>query len=231
MENTRKSPCGKTSPALSAATRGGTSRESSKNSVKSATPTLMFLDRRRVNGEKPVCTWEIISPSLGDSSTLNTGESPSVVNVSSLSSILEDNVPEKYFLSERGCQGILRRSEERGKPLPELLVIALKNTIAVMRWKATPRTSEFPWQEITLFKPSPVEWEQGGGNVPLVVVPKSFECLRESPPQYRESDISATILAREHKALKELIAVPVVMGGVSRKRLTSTTDRSQEERP
>ena len=162
MENTRKSPCGKTSPAHLAPTRGGTSRESSKNSVKSATPTLMFLDRRRVNGEKPVCTWEIISPSLGDSSTLNTGESPSVVNVSSLSSILEDNVPEKYFLSERGCQGILRRSEERGKPLPELLVIALKNTIAVMRWKTTPKTSEFPWREITLFKPSLDEWEPGG---------------------------------------------------------------------
>ena len=172
----------------------------------------MFLDRRKVNGEKPVCTWEIITPSLGDSSTLNIGESPKDASVSSLSSILEDNVQEKYFLSERACEGILRRSDERGKPLPDLLVIALKNTIAVMRWKATPKTSEFPFQEITLFRPLRGEWVQGGGNVPFVIVPKSFECLRESPPQYRESEITATILAREAKALKELIAVPVAAG-------------------
>ena len=122
----------------------------------------MFLDRRKVNGEKPVCTWEIITPSLGDSSTLNIGESPKDVSVSSLSSILEDNVQEKYFLSERACEGILRRSDERGKPLADLLVIALKNTIAVMRWKATRKTSEFPFQEITLFRPSLGEWVQGG---------------------------------------------------------------------
>ena len=93
---------------------------------------------------------------------LNIGESPKDVNVCSLSSILEDNVPEKYFLSVKACEGILRRSDERGKPLAELLVIALKNTIAVMRWKATRKTSEFPYQEITLFKPSQGVWEQGG---------------------------------------------------------------------
>ena len=169
MENTRKSPCGRMSPGRSARTKGATSTESSKNSVKSATPTLMFLDRRTVDGAKLDSTWEIITPSLGDSSTLNIGESPKDASVSSLSSILEDNVPEKYFLSVKACEGILRRSDERGKPLAELLVIALKNTIAVMRWKATRKTSEFPYQEITLFKPSQGVWEQGGGNVPLII--------------------------------------------------------------
>ena len=169
MENTRKSPCGRTSPGRSARTKGATSTESSKNSVKSATPTLMFLDRRTVDGARLDSTWEIITPSLGDSSTPNIGESPKDASVSSLSSILEDNVPEKYFLSVKACEGILRRSDERGKPLAELLVIALKNTIAVMRWKATRKTSEFPYQEITLFKPSQGVWEQGGGNVPLII--------------------------------------------------------------
>jgi len=193
MENTRKSQCGKTSPVHLAPTRGGTSQESSKNSVKSATPTLMFLDRRAVNGEKPVCTWEITSRWPGGSSTLNFGESPNDASVSSLSSILEDNVPEKYFLSERACQGILRRSEERGKPLPELLVIALRNTIAVMRWKTMLRTSEFPWQEITLFKPSQDEWVQGGGNVPLVVVPQGFP--NQSYAEFEQEDVSSTLRA------------------------------------
>lgn len=162
MEDTRKSQCGRMSPGRSAQTKEKTLTELSKNSVKSATPTLMFLDRRTANGAKPDSTWEIISPSLGDSSTLNIGEFPKDASVSSLSSILEDNVLEKYFLSVRACEGILRRSDERGKPLAELLVIALKNTIAVMRWKATRKTSEFPYQEITLFKPSQGEWVQGG---------------------------------------------------------------------
>lgn len=53
---------------------------------------------------------------LGDSSMLNTGEFPNVENVSRLSQILEDNVPQKYYLSARACQGILTRASRRGKP-------------------------------------------------------------------------------------------------------------------
>src|SRR5690554_3368788 len=63
----------------------------------------------------------------GESSTRNTGESPSAVVVSSLSSILQDNVPEKYFLSPKACQGILRRAEKRGKKLPPVLEMALES--------------------------------------------------------------------------------------------------------
>jgi hypothetical protein len=40
-------------------------------------------------------------------------------------SILEADVPEKYYLSPKACQGILRRAERRGKKLPELLEVAL----------------------------------------------------------------------------------------------------------
>lgn len=56
---------------------------------------------------------------------LNTGESPNVAVESHLSQILEDNVPEKYYLSPKACLGILRRAENRCKPLPNVLQQAL----------------------------------------------------------------------------------------------------------
>lgn len=63
---------------------------------------------------------------LGDSWTLNTGECPSVENVSTLYTILTENVPQKYYLSAKACLGILRRAEQRGRTLPEVLETALK---------------------------------------------------------------------------------------------------------
>ena len=69
--------------------------------------------------------WEIRSPWLGGSWTLNTGVSPREERVSSLSLILEDSPPRKYYLSRKACLGILRRARERGKPLPPELKEAL----------------------------------------------------------------------------------------------------------
>lgn len=43
-----------------------------------------------------------------------------------LSQILENNPDEKYYLSPRACQGILRRAEKRGKDLPPQLKEALE---------------------------------------------------------------------------------------------------------
>ena len=43
-----------------------------------------------------------------------------------LSSILMDNVPERFSLSPKACQGILRRAEKRGKELPQVLKAALE---------------------------------------------------------------------------------------------------------
>ena len=47
--------------------------------------------------------------------------------VCSLSDILEDSgsVPQRYFLSAKACQGILRRAEKLGKELPSMLKEAL----------------------------------------------------------------------------------------------------------
>jgi DNA (cytosine-5)-methyltransferase 1 len=47
----------------------------------------------------------------------------------SLSDVLETGeVPQRYFLSAKACQGILRRAEKRGKALPEALRDALLAT-------------------------------------------------------------------------------------------------------
>lgn len=56
----------------------------------------------------------------------NIGESPNDAAESSLSQILETDVPPKYFLSPRAAAGILRRAERRGKTLPEVLALALR---------------------------------------------------------------------------------------------------------
>ena len=61
--------------------------------------------------------------------TLNIGESPNAVRESYLSDVLEQNVPGKYYLSQKACQGILRRAESRGKTLPTLLKEALEEQI------------------------------------------------------------------------------------------------------
>ena len=54
------------------------------------------------------------------------GEYPNAENVSTLSQILQTGVPEKYYLSQKACLGILRRASARGKELPEILRKALE---------------------------------------------------------------------------------------------------------
>ena len=51
-------------------------------------------------------------------------------NESTLSEILEDNVPEKYYLSPKACLGILRRAKNKGRKLPDNLRIALEQKVA-----------------------------------------------------------------------------------------------------
>lgn len=70
--------------------------------------------------------WEILSPYVGESSTLNTGVSPRVVRGSSLWQILEPHPHRKYFLSRKACLGILRRARKRGKVLPAPMHLALE---------------------------------------------------------------------------------------------------------
>jgi hypothetical protein len=67
---------------------------------------------------------------LTEFSMLNTGPAPlNADDVYTLSQILEVNVPEKYYLSAKACEGILRRAERRGKELPPMLKEALEQMI------------------------------------------------------------------------------------------------------
>ena len=119
---------GKTCPELSAATKGETSRQSSKRSSASQNrkpPILKCLKKAGQLGGDTTMKWEDDGAWLGECMTRNTGESPNAAAVSRLSQILEVTPQEKYSLSAKACQGILRRAERRGKDLPELLKTVL----------------------------------------------------------------------------------------------------------
>ena len=66
------------------------------------------------------------SKSRGGYSMPNISEFPNDADVSLLSQILEINAPQKYYLSQKACQGILRRAAKRGKELPTHLRSALE---------------------------------------------------------------------------------------------------------
>lgn len=68
--------------------------------------------------------------SRGERWMLNISECPNDAVESSLSQVLEtESIPAKYYLSAQACNGILRRSERRGKPLPPLLREALERSV------------------------------------------------------------------------------------------------------
>lgn len=131
MENVQNLQSGKMLEEHSPQTTEKTSDVSWKNLHTSSKQTLQFLNLREKaeNGlnqaQFPVMDglWH------GDSSMLNIGECPNVVKESRLSWILEDNVPQKYYLSARACQGILTRASRRGKPLQDILRQALLDVI------------------------------------------------------------------------------------------------------
>lgn len=115
---------GKMCPEHSAATKGETSRQSSKRSSASQSrkpPILKCLKKAGQLGGATTMKWEDDGAWLGECMTRNTGESPNAAVGSRLSQILEATPQEKYSLSAKACQGILRRAERRGKDLPETL--------------------------------------------------------------------------------------------------------------
>ena len=120
--------CGKTYPAHSppGSQRARTSASFSRRSSESSMAPYQFLDLNPGHGNLlGESYWEMLSPYAGESSTLNTGASPKDAVVSSLSQILQDSPPSRYYLSRTACLGILRRAYERGKALPLQLETAL----------------------------------------------------------------------------------------------------------
>lgn len=119
--------CGKTSPEPSPPLRARTSVPFWRRSLELRTAPVQCLDLTPGAGNLlGQSYWEINSPWLGAAWTLNSGVSPSAARESSLSQILQDSVPGKYYLSRTACLGILRRAEARGKALPPQLEEALK---------------------------------------------------------------------------------------------------------
>ena len=128
--------CGKMFQELSPAEhpKARTSVSSSKRSSELSAVPFMSLDLTPGHGNLlGESYWELISPWLGGAWMLNTGVSPNDARESSLSQILQDAPPIKYYLSPKACLGILRRASERGKALPPKLERALKIQAGLMR--------------------------------------------------------------------------------------------------
>lgn len=117
---------GKMSLELSARPPEMTSKRSSRSSFMLRNHTFMLLDLRPGAGNILGPCWEYNPVWLGPPGTLNTSECPKGVVASSLSQILVDTAPSRYYLSQTACLGILRRAEERGKELPWQLERALR---------------------------------------------------------------------------------------------------------
>lgn len=128
---------GKTLSVHSAATKEKTSTPCWKKLRVSQNQDFLYLDcRKSGNGQKQEPLTVMGGLSLGELTTLRTGEKPSetavqemlsvwgphsVAEESRLSQILEETPHPKYNLTAKACLGILRRAERRGKDLPKLL--------------------------------------------------------------------------------------------------------------
>ena len=129
MEDTQLSLFTKTSPEPSAVRTARIGERSSNRSSKSSNREPLCLMFLKTDGPTRTGIWERDGALRTVFLMLNTGESPNAAVESTLSSILEVNAPEKYYLSAKACEGILRRAERRGKKLPEMLKLALEQMI------------------------------------------------------------------------------------------------------
>ena len=129
MENIRDSQCGKMSRKHSPQMAEKTSDVFSKNSARLKTQIYLSLNLK--NGQSQEKLWEKISLLPTEHSMPNTGIFPNEERESTLSQILMADVPQKYYLSQKACLGILHRASERGKKLPDVLEIALKKQAQV----------------------------------------------------------------------------------------------------
>ena len=120
----------KMSSDYSVATGGEISEESSKKPQESSQVIPQFLDCRKARvGLMQGAFWETDGLSLGGYQMRSFGEHPKEDAESRLSQILEARPHPKYSLSVKACQGILKRSERRGRVLPQVLKDALERQI------------------------------------------------------------------------------------------------------
>ena len=120
---------GKMSQAASAQARrtGRISGLSWRKLLDYIAPDYQFLDLSSDTGNLlGQYEWTIRSALHGGCWLRNSGASPRDAIESFLSQILQAHPPKKYYLTTAACLGILRRAEERGKPLPKALDTALR---------------------------------------------------------------------------------------------------------
>lgn len=121
------------------ATGAKISESFSKSSRELRTMGLQYLDLLRTSGLGTDASWETVGALPGEQWMPNTGESPNVAAASTLSQILQEDAPQKYYLSAKACEGILRRAEKRGKALPPMLKEALEAQSGMNRGRDTGR--------------------------------------------------------------------------------------------
>lgn len=182
MECTQLSLFGRTYPEPSPVTTERTSEQSWKNLPAWSNQTLLFLDLRGgADGAKPEQSPETDGLWRGDSWTVNISEWPSAESVSLLSSTLEVNAPEKYYLSARACQGILTRASRRGKKLPDLLQTAL---LEMIEW-----------------------WQRGGRNAAYTLKIRSG-CAGGGKGALVQTEKTGTLSTLQDQTLFQLIQEP-----------------------
>ena len=125
MGDTRNLHCGRTSPAHFHPPEGVTLGRCSKRSQRAK-----FQCLAPGSGQTPGwCEAEQLT-SLGACTMPNISEQHSGAGECSLSQILEEGAPGKYYLSPKACGSILRRAALLGRAFPPLVEMILKRQAA-----------------------------------------------------------------------------------------------------
>ncbi len=196
---------GRTCPAPTAAPEGRTSTRSWRSSCMLKNHLFMLLDLRPGAGNMLGPCWELAPVWLGPPGTLNTSECPSGAAESSLSQILVDTAPSRYYLSPLACLGILRRARERGKTLPPLLEQALRIQAGLIRTEklyAQAPAGFLPESSSTAgnigFQEETAPTLKAGGKSSAVMLPTL--CLNDQGGDRMDSSVeqTGTLRSQEH---------------------------------
>ena len=117
--------CGKTCQEPCGPTKAQTSTKYSNSCATSKTRPSKFLYLTTASGHPPVWSKPNTSRSGGECWMLNTSELPNDAKGSTLSAILQESVPDRFYLSPKACHSILVRVKNRNKTLPDTLQQAL----------------------------------------------------------------------------------------------------------
>ena len=130
-------------PSVQGKQKAKISASYSKKPQELLTAEYQYLDLRKGYGNLLGPYWALNSHLLGEYWIRGTGPAPpNGAAASSLSQILTDTVPQKYYLSKKACLGILRRAKARGKELPPQLEAALKTQAGIIQPEQKPMTIE-----------------------------------------------------------------------------------------